>query len=331
MAPSAGTRFDASYAIQERVTTAAPSDPRALPNPERRWAPRGEVSSIGVEEVERCLGHAIDEPCTVLSGGLANTNLRIGSRVVRIHRRDPATAHLEARLLGRPWASFRVPSLLRRGDGFLVLEYVDHGPLLGTLEHGASAGRALAEIHSVTFASAGDLEPSTDELRVGQPFADLVGALVGYAGTQLADERGGLASELRSRTVRALEGAAPVLRDVAGPPLLLHGDFKASNLHWAADERLLVLDWEFAYVGAALSDIGQLLRWEPPRPFVEGFAAAYRDHGGHLVDDWERWAAAFDLVNLAGLLANLGGPDATHSARARDVAGRIEKTLSLLG
>ncbi len=92
-----------------------------------------------------------------------------------------------------------------------------------------------------------------------------------------------------------------------------------------------MLDWELAYAGAALSDIGQLLRWDPPAPFVDAFALAYRAAGGHLVEEWQRWAAAFDLVNLAGLLANLVEPaDRLPTARVRDIARRVEQTLSIL-
>lgn len=40
------------------------------------------------------------------------------------------------------------------------------------------------------------------------------------------------------------------------------------------------------------------MRWTPPGPFVEAFAAAY----GPLPDDWRRRADLFDLVNLAGIL-----------------------------
>jgi hypothetical protein len=301
-----------------------------IPNPEPRWERRALVTTVDRAELEVCLGHPVDEPLTILSGGLANTNVRVGERVVRIHRRDPNASALEARLLARPWASFRVPRVLREGAGFLVLEHVPHGPVLGTREHGAAVGRALAEIHAVTFSSAGDLDPSTPFTRVGNPFSDLVGALVDYARGQLADPSSGLASPLRERADRALEEQAPALRDAAGPPVLCHADFKASNLHWASDG-LLVLDWEFAYAGAALSDIGQLLRWEPPAGFVEGFTSTYHAEGGRLVGNWQRSAAVFDLVNLAGLLVNQGGPEARASLRVADVERRIETTLALIG
>src|SRR5262249_31223649 len=117
---------------------------------------------------------------------------------------------------------------------------------------------------------------------------------------------------------------AETFRREAAAPVLLHGDFKASNLHWTLDERLLVLDWEFAYAGPALMDIGQLLRWRPPEAFVTAFAAAYQNHGGVLSADWRRSADVFDLVILAGL-AGGAEPD---SRRAHDLRARIERTCA---
>jgi hypothetical protein len=35
------------------------------------------------------------------------------------------------------------------------MEHVEKGPVLETAEHGAAVGRALAEVHSVSFESAG--------------------------------------------------------------------------------------------------------------------------------------------------------------------------------
>jgi aminoglycoside phosphotransferase (APT) family kinase protein len=300
-----------------------------LPNPERSWNRRSGLGSVDAAEIASCLGHPVDGPLTLLSGGLANVNVRVGPRVVRIHRRDPSITPLEAHLLALPWTCVRVPAVLRVGVGFMVLEYVEHGPVLGTKEHGAAAGAALAEIHALSFATAGNLMPSRDSpsLEVSEPFPDLVGALVEYA----RGESTSIEEPLRSRMLRLLEGSSATLRGLAGRPVLLHGDFKASNLHWTTDDRLLVLDWEFAYVGSSVSDIGQLMRWDPPAPFVDAFAASYCAHGGRLEDDWQRWAAVFDLINLAGLLQNLAGPDGGdgEAARVRDVRGRIEKTLAL--
>jgi aminoglycoside phosphotransferase (APT) family kinase protein len=299
-----------------------------LANPEAGWERREQLDQVSLAEVERCLGRRVDGPLRVLPGGLANTNVHVGDVVVRLHRRDPSIASLEAHLLARPWRSFRVPQVVSAGAGFLVLEYVAHGPIAGSAREGSAVGRALAEVHARRFEDFGDLEASGAAVR--EPFADLVGTLVRYARAELETRAVGLEFALRERVVRALAELAPRLRAVVGPPVLLHGDFKVSNLHWAADDRLLVLDWEFAYAGAALLDIGQLLRWHPPPPFKRAFAEAYRAGGGELVEGWERWSAAFDLVNLAGLLANLASPAGAASARVADLRGRIETTLALL-
>ena len=71
-------------------------------------------------------------------------------------------------------------------------------------------------------------------------------------------------------------------------------------------------------------DVGQLLRWDPPAPFVAAFAGAYRDDGGVLPDGWRTWADVFDLFNLVGLL----GGAAPESRRAIDVRARMTRTLA---
>ncbi|MGK3961804.1 phosphotransferase family protein [Sorangium sp. So ce118] len=119
-----------------------------------------------------------------------------------------------------------------------------------------------------------------------------------------------------------LDASAGALRGLASAPVLLHGDFKASNLHWLASGELLVLDWEFAYAGPSLMDVGQILRWSPGPEFVAAFADAYRERAP-LPARFERWAAAFDLFNLVGLLDGVE----PGARRALDVCGRILKTV----
>lgn len=297
-----------------------------LPNPEQFWAPREAEPELDPRQIEQRIG-PFRGPVTTLSGGLVNTNVLVEDRVVRIYRRDAGVAALEATLVARPWSSFRVPKLLSTGADFLELEYVPHTPLLGSAEHGEAAGRALAEIHSVSLPQPGFLDA---QLRVVSPFDDLVSALIDYANRELSRAPFTLDAALHERVLTALRENETALREVTGSPVLLHADFKASNLHWANDARLLVLDWEFAYSGSRLSDVGQLLRWQPPRPFVDAFARAYVAAGGTLPREFEKWAALLDLVNMAGLVANLPWTE-TASRRLRDVQQRIEATLALAG
>ncbi len=295
----------------------------SLPNPEESWEPPAAAQVVTAADVEQRIG-AFEGKLTLLGGGLSNLNVLVEGRVLRIYRRDAQVAHLEAALLRQNWSSFRVPKLLSVGEDFLLLEHVAHGPVLGSAEHGSAVGRALAEVHARSFSKAGFLDA---KLEVTSPFDDLVTALIDHARAELGRAPTALDSALAVRMLRVLTASAPVLRNVTGPPVLLHADFKASNLHWTPEQELLVLDWEFAYAGTYLSDIGQLLRWRPPREFVAAFAHSYVAAGRTLVSEFEKWAALLDLVNLAGLLANLPWSESA-SRRLNDVQARIDETLT---
>ena len=314
---------------------------RPLPNPERSWQRRTGLQAVDRPErvradlVERLGASVAHQPIELLSGGLANQNIRVGDRVVRIYRRDPGERRKEARLLQRGWTSFRVPVVHETGDDFLVLEYVAHAPVVGSIEHGAAVGRALAEIHAISFQHSGLLGP---ELTVGSPFgrdADDDVPVGEATFVELRDHVAGAldrdlvatAHQTIQDVVRVLDRLESDLRALASAPVLLHGDFKAANLHWAFNDQLLVLDWEFAYAGPAFMDLGQLIRWTPPARFCDAFAAAYRERGAALPDDWTRWAQTFDLINLAGMLAT-SQPD---SRRSRDLEARIRDTVALVG
>ena len=292
---------------------------RYLPNPEQHWESPANTQSVDRKEMERRIG-VTDAPLDVLSGGLANLNIHVGTtRVLRIYRRAPDAAKKEHALLTRGWGSFRVPKVLSAGEDFLLLEHVPHGPVEATAARGAAVGQALAEIHAFTYPTAGFLDAAT---AISRPLPDFVDALRSHIETQL-DGSAAAWTHLRHPILQAISACAGPLRRLTDSPILLHGDFKASNLHWSLDEELLVLDWEFAYAGPALMDVGQLVRWTPSDLFCEAFADSYRSHGGTLPEDWRHWAGVLDLVNLVGLL----GEADPGSQRASDVLRRIRETL----
>src|SRR6185437_5269651 len=68
-----------------------------------------------------------------------------------------------------------------------------------------------------------------------------------------------------------------------------------------------VLDWEFAFSGSPLNDVGNMLRFEQPPGFAAGFADGFRDGGGELPPDWREISAALDLAALADLLTRPAG------------------------
>jgi fructosamine-3-kinase len=263
----------------------------------------------------------LSEPIEVLSGGLANLNVRIGTgRVLRIYRRDPLARAVEAALLRHPWRFLRTPAVLASGEDFLVLEHVPHGILRDNVGHAEAVGRALAEVHGVLFPQAGLLNP---DLGLCATYPDVIDTFSEYALSQIDRLPPEMAAEIGSGIDALLATHGNTMRDLTRASVLLHGDFKVSNLHRTESGDLLVLDWEFAYSGPSLMDIGQLIRWRPSARFLEAFARSYRDHGGALPEDWQRWAAAFDLFNLSGLLAS----SEPRSRRATDILQRIHQTL----
>jgi aminoglycoside phosphotransferase (APT) family kinase protein len=287
----------------------------ALPNPEAQWE-RNRGSGVDVERAVRERLGEVAEPFRQLGGGLANDSIRVGDRVLRIYRRDVESLAREAALLERSWQHVRVPQVVERGDDFLLLEFVEHTPLSSAPEQAAAVGRALAEIHRDRFEDAGFL--AAQARRVARPFGDFVDAFCAHV-----ESLESVPADISAAIVARFEAKRAVLAGLADRPVLLHGDFKVSNIHWTEEGRPLVLDWEFAYAGPSLLDVGQILRWEVPDAWVEAFAGAYRHAGGALPDGWRGLAETLDLVNLAGLLDG-----AAHSSRRReDVLGRLRQSL----
>ena len=162
-------------------------------------------------------------------------------------------------------------------------------------------GRALAEIHALTYARTGDLGADLS-LATPSPYGGF--AARGYGHANLREAEPYLDPALVSRIAVFLDGDRYAARDALDAPVLSHCDFKVSNLHVTPTGELVVLDWEFAWAGPRLLDIGQLLRWQPPESFVRAFAGAYRAGGGVLMAGWRRIAEAIDLGSMLSTFAH---------------------------
>ena len=211
---------------------------------------------------------------------------------------DPGGAAGEPLLLARHAAGAPVSEVLRAGTG--------PGAVIG-----AAAGRALAAIGSVTFERGGaftsaDLVPSAAGLPASLPEFVEACLRAGPAAAALSPaELGGL---------RALAAAAePLAASVAAARQLVHSDYNGKNLlavrrrgRWSVSA---VLDWEFAFSGSPLVDIGNMLRLrhEHPPGFGDGFIGGYREAGGPLPPDWREVSEALDLYALADLLTRPPG------------------------
>jgi aminoglycoside phosphotransferase (APT) family kinase protein len=268
-----------------------------------------------------------------LSGGYGNQNIRVttdrGSYVLRRYLRDDSarTCAVEAALATR-LADTAVPVagviaadpegtvagqpllLARHVDGVMVSEAIARDPASAP-GLGAAAGRALAAIGAVTFPRAGvftgpGLDPSPDGMPASLPqFVDTC-LRAGHAAGALSPEEVG--------RLRALAAAAdPLARSVASARQLVHSDYNGKNLlavagngEWAVSA---VLDWEFAFSGSPLTDIGNMLRFpgEQPPGYAGAFIAGYRDAGGRLPEHWREISEALDLYALADFLTRPPG------------------------
>lgn len=269
-----------------------------------------------------------------VSGGLANTNLRLrldgrdAPVLLRLYQRDPGQAAKEVALHRLLAGRVPVPAILHAGESnpvtagpYALLEWIEGGHL-GRIAPGLGEdartclardiGAVLAAIHAVLFPVAGFLD---GHLEVAHPI-DVGGAgLVAFLRTCLDGPAGGrLEADLAAAALAFAAREGGRLEAWARPPRLTHADFNGSNVlvrETPAGWRVAaVLDWEFAFAGAPHFDFGNLMR--PPLGdlpgFAESVAAGYRRAGGALPEDWRDLARIADLTAWADFL---GRPDAT--------------------
>jgi len=258
----------------------------------------------------------------VLGGGLRSLHVRLGDDVVaRLAVASGSDLVREAKVLRAMHGRVRVPRVVDAASDVLLLEFVPHEELPATADAGAAAGRAAALVHARTHPVAGFLG---SDLEVASPMADPLGALREHLESALRGAAGRTLGPLAARVRATWDASVAALAAACRRPVLLHGDFKPANVKWLPRERdVLVLDWEFAWAGPALLDVGQMRRWGVPAEFDDAFARAYVAAGGSLPGDWRRTAEVLDLCNLVGLLDH---PEPAP-VRDADLLARIATTV----
>jgi aminoglycoside phosphotransferase (APT) family kinase protein len=272
----------------------------------------------------------------VLSGGRANTNLRLVCRgstpdlVLRLYQRDPAQREKEVAIADLLRGRVPVPDVVVHGADtpvlhgpYVLMKYVEGVAVearfaaLDNLERaalGRSLGATLAAIHAHYYEAPGFLDAT---LNVATPLGaggrGLLAALdwlieQGPAQQRLGERRClALRRHLTQRTDRF--DAWPAL------PRLVHGDFGFSNILIAGEGAdvavAAVLDWEFALAATPLLDLGNLIR--PPGGedgrFLGAIAVGYRGIDPTLPDDWIDLARAVDLLAWVDFAGREDAPD----------------------
>ncbi|HEY7850536.1 MAG TPA: phosphotransferase, partial [Ktedonobacterales bacterium] len=297
------------------------------------WDRRSALLTVDSETLERLLaprwpGARVTSAAHV-SGGLANTNYRVtlddsaAPIVVRFYTREPQACAREAALLRlvagvvpAPEALYVEPDAERFAYPYIVLSWMDGVPLIDALvglppaeapDLAAALGAVAAHIGSFTFAEPGFLGA---DLAIRERVVIGPEGLRQFLRAMLLDGLGGerLGPALTGRLLAQVEGCADELEPLAGARSLIHADYKDGNIlvrrtheGWRVTA---VLDWEFAFVGASIFDLGSLLRREATLPpgFAAACVAAYRAEGGFAPTGWRRMTLLMDLINLCDFL-----------------------------
>lgn len=261
-------------------------------------------------------------PLELLSGGYRNWNyLRHhpqGDQVLRLSEDDAALEREAALLsyLADKLPELPVPRLIGQAPGLLILSYCSgllpvRLPLERLSERdythiGVSIGQSLAQVHQLRFSGNGFFAA---DLQIETSLAPFAASWLNYTRSvlksSLARSRAGEALCQRLLTMLDAHGG---LLDGLTTERLVHSDFNLKNLlveqldaQWRVSA---LLDWEFAHVGAPLSDLGNFFRFQEqlPKPLLDGFLEGYQDLAGKLDPDWRAQAYLLDLAALCGFL-----------------------------
>jgi aminoglycoside phosphotransferase (APT) family kinase protein len=272
-------------------------------------------------------GHAV-RSFAVMTGGLINAMYRVEVEgfedplVLRFYARDRAACQKEVDLHRLVAGSVPVPEILYAAtseqDGVaphVLMRWVKgltfrqlkarHRPA-EIAEAAHSIGETLARIAAFEFPSPGRMGAG---LAIGAPLlepnhgaAEFVESCLRSPETQRR-----LEGPLRDRVRGFIWRWAPAMDPLGAERRLVHSDFGSPNL--LVDRRVGgdgrwrvsgVIDWEFAFSGPPLVDVGHMMRYERRgRPLVEPwFSEGFLTGGGTLPADWRDLARAVDLMAL---------------------------------
>jgi len=286
-----------------------------------------------------------------LTGGLINTNLKIyfesdfNPVVLRLYRDGAAACDKEVAIHNLIHRHVPAPEILHaesKEPAFAFVEYVEGltfqqlkrtNNLKAIQQASASIGKTLAAIGRFRFPAPGRLLASEASLVVGNKFIEgpdpIPRILDRFLASNTFQRRAG--SKLVDQLHDFVWSYAPILPSLQTDCSLVHNDFGNRNILvsevngvWAV---AAILDWELAFSGSPLLDVGNFLRYElDAAPLREPyFSRAFVEHGGHLPDNWK---PVVKLIDLTGLVECL-----THDELPNDVEAElfalIDATLAM--
>lgn len=319
---------------------------------EQDWGRRHDFVTLENDEITSLLRPAFPgrtlASAELLTAGKCNTNYKITVSglsdpvVLRLYVRDPTSREKDLNIFQLIKERVPVPRILytnaRNEPGALsysVMSWVDgvlFSDVLASKDENAIAecahaiGITLANIGSYTFPRAGFFGP---DLTIQQELVDE--SVMAYFEQFLFEGQTGqrLGATLTGRLWKFLNDNAHYFEALPDARSLVHSDFKGFNIlvrqsrgRWRVSA---VLDWEFAFAGSPLVDIGNMLRYSHLHTptFESEFLRGYREQGGKLPTAWKKAAKLNDLLSLCEFLNS----PAPRDALLQEVTGLILGTL----
>jgi len=300
-----------------------------MANPDPRCLP---LIEIELDQIQELLSPALKGAAIAgverVEGGLVNTLYRVTRAdggvplCLRIFAAGRLAWEKERKILARVSASLPVPDALLAGCGgtgfgrpYLVYRWIEgvtlnecrrQAPPAALLSVAEPLGRLLAGVAGFSFAN--DLNGEPNVVHAGPASIEvLLSVNEEMLLRGLARKR--LGAALADAMRRRLEAGAVHLCALDRVARLVHGDFGGRNILVAPAEgggwRVNgLIDWEAAFSGSALWDVGSLFRYARrySEAFCQRFEQGYRDAGGALPEDWLRTARLLDATRQVATL-----------------------------
>jgi aminoglycoside phosphotransferase (APT) family kinase protein len=263
-----------------------------------------------------------------LSGGLNNSNIKITTNndenyVLRIYSKNNKRMVIEREIVNLLKKRFPVPQVLYFdftcalfNYPFLILNWVQGVHLSEIIyrknkkeiSSAASAvGETLARIHKIKFPDSGFFD---EKLNIIDYVKLNANKFIMYIKESLVDGNVDkhLGSEVCNEILSFSQKHAHLIDNLGEQNSLVHGDFNPLNIIMKEIDSNIsisaILDWEYAFSGSPLIDIGNMLRYENVifTELLHPFISSYQDNGGYLQDKWLQKAKLLDLIALCGLL-----------------------------
>jgi Ser/Thr protein kinase RdoA (MazF antagonist) len=291
------------------------------------------------------------EKLILLSEGCANTNYKVTFQydrkpvVIRIYMRDKFALPIEIAIHKLVASKIPVPAHLYSNDQcieypypYSIMEWVD-GILMREVilkknkeaitDCAYEAGLYLDTMRQFTFPQGGFFE---NGLSV-RPFSkdeEYLPYLLNLLNDKNVKES--LGDGLLKAVVELIKSNAHLL-PANNTANLTHSDYDPANIlvtqvnnKWKI---AAILDWEFAYAGTYLLDVGLALRYSHKIPsyYEESFIAGIETNGFHLPTNWKKQAKLMDLLCLVQLIHY--NPATKRPNANRDVVSLIADTIHL--